>query len=141
MSTSCAVTPSLNLRQAITAGEILRNSANSCVRLSILHLYLTIFCTTRFRVAVFAMMTTVACYWMISLLSLIFLCRPVAYLWDKSIKGGRCLDITATYLSVSVINLGLDLVVIALPMPTLWTLQMPLSRKVAISVIFALGLV
>ncbi|KAL6716937.1 hypothetical protein ACLMJK_004849 [Lecanora helva] len=80
-------------------------------------------------------------YWVISLLVFFFLCHPVAYEWNKDIRGGTCLDTVAAFYSISAINLGLDLVVVVLPMPILWTLQMPVSKKVAISLIFGMGIV
>ena len=129
----------LNDFKTIIAAEILRNSANSCVKLSMLHLYLTIFPTQRFRYAIFAMMMFVIGYWAISLLRMVFLCHPISYEWNKSIRGGTCLNTAAAYYSISGINLGLDLVVVMLPMPILWTLQMPISKKVAISMIFGMG--
>ena len=128
-----------NRFQTIIAAEVLRNSANSCVKLSLLHLYLTIFPMQRFRYVVFAVMMLVMCYWAISLLRMVFLCHPMAYEWNKSIRGGTCLNTAAAYYSISGINLGLDLVVIMLPMPVLWTLQMPIPKKVAISMIFGMG--
>jgi len=132
---------STDLNQAVVAAEVLRNSANSCIKLSILHLYLTIFPMQRFRYAIFAVMAVVICYWAVSLLRMTFICHPVAYMWDKKIKGGSCMNTTAAYFSISVINLGLDLVVTALPMPILWSLQMPTSKKVAVSMIFGMGVV
>lgn len=128
-------------QKALTAAEVLRNTANSCVKLSVLHLYLTIFPTRHLRYAILTVMIVVTCYWAISLLRMVFICHPVAYEWNKNIEGGTCLNTTAAYYSVSAINLGLDLVIIILPMPILWTLQMPIAKKVAISIIFGMGIV
>ncbi|KAL2058708.1 hypothetical protein ABVK25_001438 [Lepraria finkii] len=36
--------------------------------------------------------------------------------------------------------MALDLVIVALPLPTIWTLQMPLRRKIGVSFLFSLGL-
>lgn len=50
------------------------------------------------------------------------------------------MDVAAAYISAAMINLILDLIVIALPMPVLWTLQMALLNKIAISAIFGVGI-
>ena len=44
-----------------------------------------------------------------------FLCSPLAFNWDKSIAGGTCLNSWAASISVSIINLVLDIIVIASP--------------------------
>lgn len=68
-------------------------------------------------------------------------CHPVSLLWDKTIVGGRCADIVAAYQIVSGLNLLLDVIIILLPMPILWNLQMPASKKLAISAIFGFGII
>ncbi len=85
-------------------------------------------------------MTLVVAYWIGSIIRICFLCEPITYLWDKSVANGTCLNVIAAYLSVSGINLILDIVVVALPMPILWTLQMPKSKKLAISAVFGMGI-
>ncbi|KAL1981058.1 hypothetical protein VTN96DRAFT_3123 [Rasamsonia emersonii] len=68
------------------------------------------------------------------------LCTPFQYLWDKTIPG-TCINLPAAWLSVSIINMILDLIIIALPMPMLWNLRMPVSKKIAVSGIFSLGFI
>ena len=68
------------------------------------------------------------------------ICRPLAYQWNKSIKG-VCGDQTLSFLIPGVINLVLDLLIIALPMPVLWNLQMRTAKKIATSAVFGIGLV
>lgn len=84
-------------------------------------------------------MGLVMAYWFGSIIRLLFMCKPAAYLWDKRIAKGTCLNVNAAYLTVSGINLVLDVMVVALPMPIVWTLQMPRAKKVAITVIFSMG--
>lgn len=82
-------------------------------------------------------------YWAAIVLRIFFFCRPFAYNWDKSIPGGSCLDVPASYLRVgglSIVNLVLDVIVIILPLPILWNLNMATTKKVAISAVFGVGL-
>ena len=58
--------------------------------------------------------------------------------WKSTL--GNCKPIQhEEYASVSV-SMALDLVIVALPLPTIWTLQMPLRRKIGVSFLFSLGL-
>lgn len=90
---------------------------------------------------VYGVMALVMAYWLSTILRMFFLCSPFAYSWDKTIPNGTCVNLEAAYLSVSIINLILDIMVIALPMPMLWSLQMATSKKIAISAIFGMGAV
>lgn len=65
-------------------------------------------------------------------------CRPLAASWNPSL--GYCRPIQREeYASVS-IGMALDLSIVALPLPTIWKLQMPLRRKIGVSLLFSLGL-
>lgn len=67
------------------------------------------------------------------------LCRPFEYTWNKSISG-VCGSTQHAYLSIAIVNLVIDLSIVALPMPVLWGLNMPFKKKLAISGILCLGL-
>jgi hypothetical protein len=66
-------------------------------------------------------------------------CKPVQYNWDKSIPGGYCVDEEPAYLGAGISNLLIDVLVVTLPMPMLWRLQMPLKKKIGVSAMFGLG--
>ncbi|KAF7503657.1 hypothetical protein GJ744_003386 [Endocarpon pusillum] len=129
------------LTKTYFASEPLWVSANSCIKLSILHLYVRIFSVQKFRYAVYAVAALVVAYWASTFIRMFFLCSPFAFSWDKTIPNGRCIDVAAAYLSATIINLILDVMVIILPMPVLWRLQMPTGKKVGISAIFSIGAV
>ncbi|KAM0801784.1 hypothetical protein BDR22DRAFT_971982 [Usnea florida] len=125
--------------KAYYAAEPLWVSANTCVKLSILHLYKQLFPIRKFRIMVYAVMLLVVGFWTSTIVRMFFLCSPLAFYWDKSIKGGTCLNNYATSLSVSIINLILDLIVVALPMPMLWGLQVTTSKKIGLTTVFGIG--
>ena len=128
--------------QTIVAAETLRISANSCVKLSIMHLYLRIFPNKDFRYTVYGVMALTISYWGGTIVPILLLCSPGAYLWDQQGNLNRtCLNVSAVCLSASLINLILDIVVLGLPMPLLWTLQMPLSKRIAVMGVFSMGVV
>ncbi|KAI0538970.1 hypothetical protein GGR58DRAFT_466136 [Xylaria digitata] len=114
--------------------------AMTFARLSILSLYVHIFSLhTRFRVGCYILIAATT-LWGIAVFILLALdCHPFAFNWDKTIPGGYCVNIKASYLSAHVANLTVDSSIAFLPAPVLWGLQMPLRKKIAITVLFALG--
>ena len=52
---------------------------------------------------------------------------------------GVCGSNVEGVLATSAINLSVDLIIIILPMPMIWRLQMATRRKVAITITFGLG--
>ena len=68
------------------------------------------------------------------------ICHPLSFYWDQSVPGGWCGNEQIAYLVPGVINMGLDILIFGLPMPLLWHLQMPVTKKVVTSVIFGIGL-
>lgn len=69
------------------------------------------------------------------------LCRPIEFFWDPTIPGGVCGDRFLPFLLSSVFNLVLDFVIFILPLPVLWGLQLKTRRKLALTVVFGVGLV
>lgn len=111
------------------------------IKLSALDLYANIF-----RQPIFVMITRIvfgicAAAGIAFTLVRALICRPVAMNWDFSLaaQGGKCGDLHTMYLSLASIDLVLDLLVVFLPMPVVWTLQMAFSKKIAISAVFGLG--
>lgn len=67
-----------------------------------------------------------------------FLCRPVAKLWDPSIPG-ECMNPHDYWLSAAGINIGLDFLVLLLPLPSIMSLRLPRRQKICIVLVFLLG--
>ena len=66
------------------------------------------------------------------------ICHPFEYFWNKHIEGS-CGNEKLLVFASCVINLIVDLIIISLPMPLLWGLQMERSKKLGLCVIFGLG--
>ena len=110
------------------------------MKLSILDLYITIFPDLIFRRMCYLAITLTAGYFISVFLEAFLLCRPIAYNWDKTVPGGHCADLNLAYLIAGIMNLLIDALVVALPMPMLWRLQMPLSKKLGVTGMFSLGI-
>lgn len=85
-------------------------------------------------------MSLTVLYCLMVILVAFFSCTPFESNWNPSVKG-HCADQKSAYLAEGIINLVLDVGVIALPIPSLWTLQMPVHKKIGLMVMFSGGIV
>ena len=74
------------------------------------------------------------------LLATLLICSPVTYSFDKTTPGGHCGDLTSFELYTAILNLVLDFIIVTLPMPMLWSLQMRTKQKVGISIVLGIGI-
>ncbi|KAH7021451.1 uncharacterized protein B0I36DRAFT_425109 [Microdochium trichocladiopsis] len=69
----------------------------------------------------------------------IFLCNPVSFFWNR-FGEGQCGDFLAMICTLIATNALGDLIVMIMPMRTVWSLQMKKTEKIGIMSSFALGL-
>ena len=67
-------------------------------------------------------------------------CQPVAKAWDASIAGGHCLNLRPMWWCTFVFNLSTDLTLFLQPVPTIWHLQLPMTKRVGVIAMMSLGL-
>ncbi|PYH29350.1 uncharacterized protein BO87DRAFT_401406 [Aspergillus neoniger CBS 115656] len=118
--------------------QLLWAAANSCVKASILYLYIDLFPSKVFCRLCYGTLFTTAAYFTMVLLETFALCKPVQYNWDKSIEG-HCTGENIAYLVAGIVNLTIDTFIVILPMPLVFNLQLILSKKIAVSAMFSLG--
>ena len=114
-------------------------TANTFVKISVLHLYTRIFSTRTLAYCAYTIGAITMAYWLSTVLTAFLICRPFAFNWDKVIAKGHCGNSSAYYLSTGIVNLFIDIAIVVLPLPLLWGLQMKTSRKLALTGIFSLG--
>lgn len=116
-------------------------ASNTCVRISMLHLLYTLFWASNFtRRAVYILVAANLMYFTGVLIDFAAICRPFSFYWRSDIKG-RCGNIQLGLLVIAIFNLILDFLLILLPMPVLWKLKMPTTRKIGVSIVFSMGAV
>ncbi|GFN20583.1 hypothetical protein AtubIFM55763_005691 [Aspergillus tubingensis] len=110
-----------------------------CFKVSLLTSYLRIggFVAT-YRWSIIGVVIAVVCNQVIFTFLLTLACNPVAKQWDASLPG-TCIDTVASYYALAGTSLGFDIVIIALPLPVLWSLQLRQAQKIALMALFALG--
>ncbi|KAK7973371.1 hypothetical protein PG996_007598 [Apiospora saccharicola] len=68
-----------------------------------------------------------------------FQCRPLAYWWDRKIPGGVCIDTQLFFHAQAIPGIIMDCFIMGLPLSTIWGLQLPTAKRVALALIFAVG--
>lgn len=112
--------------------------ATVCVKLSVLLLYTRIFSTRAFRRWSYGLMAMVGCYFVAFMALFMTICEPIDQLWNP-VPDGKCRDTSIQEFTSVSFNLVTDLVILILPLPWLWGLQMPLRNKIAVSIMFCIG--
>ncbi len=69
----------------------------------------------------------------------IFTCMPRKKIWEPSTPG-RCVNNGIVVIITAAINVISDFSILVLPLSSIWGLQMPRKRKIALSAVFATGL-
>lgn len=142
MGKSCGAKESIFIDVSTTQGNFasvfLWVSATALIKLSILHLYVGVFAKPGFRMGVYVLATVIVAFWFSYVLAEFLICRPLAYNWDKTVKG-TCGNLTTQIIAVAVINAVLDFASAVLPMPVLWNLQMAFKKKIMLTGIFSLA--
>ncbi|KAK9442530.1 hypothetical protein VB005_03593 [Metarhizium brunneum] len=68
----------------------------------------------------------------------IFICVPVQKLWYPQIPG-RCINQVGTWISNAASTIFTDLVILLMPIPQIWKLQLRKTEKIGLTLAFSLG--
>ncbi|EAW07002.1 putative integral membrane protein Pth11-like [Aspergillus clavatus NRRL 1] len=81
-------------------------------------------------------------YWISCSIAFLVCCRPTSYYWTqyRDPSGGRCIfDLYPFYLGNAAANVVTDGIILMVPIPLVWRLQMRTTQKILVSSIFLLG--
>ncbi|KAL4735288.1 hypothetical protein BDV11DRAFT_208638 [Aspergillus similis] len=122
------------------AGIIAFYVSVSLAKLSILFFYLRIFITDSFKRIAYTMIFLCSAYGVGSVVASILDCMPPSYFWTRldGVSTGHCASQTA-FKVIPPINIALDVVVMALPLPLLARLNLPLQKKIRVLTMFSVG--
>jgi hypothetical protein len=113
--------------------------SNMLSRMSVVILYLRIFTTHWARVACWFVMAFLAANCVATVIAAQLECTPLAFAWDKSIKGGTCFDLLLWYKLTNIPNIIADVMIMVLPIRTVWGLQASTARKSGIAAVCLTG--
>ncbi|KAM0809787.1 putative Extracellular membrane protein CFEM domain-containing protein [Seiridium cardinale] len=128
-----------SILQLLYAGEIFYVVILCLAKSSLIFFYLRVFPGRTFRNVSYAVLGfTIVSSLIITFLTA-FSCRPVALFWNKDIKHGTCLNVTALGYANSGFAVAQDFLILALPLSMLPNLQIKLGRKLGVAFMVLLG--
>ncbi|KAK7957830.1 hypothetical protein PG988_012678 [Apiospora saccharicola] len=122
--------------------DMLYVHALSLLKTSVLCFYLRVFgkAPGGLRRLIQALLGVVGAWTLAFSLALAFVCHPLPFRWDPTIPGGSCGSQTAMYASLIVTNVVTNLIIMLLPMYTVWSIKMRGPEKIGLMACFALGM-
>ena len=101
-------------------GEVVYPLSLTFIKCSILCLYLRIFgINQKFKRARYGLLA-IAVAWGISVtVAAIFQCKPIAAAYDPRIVEKRCINVRDYFVATSILNVIVDVGILALPLPSL----------------------
>ncbi|KAK3690579.1 hypothetical protein B0T22DRAFT_516210 [Podospora appendiculata] len=107
-------------------------------KISILLMYYRIFRFPYFKKMAYAIGGFIIA-WVITITFLfIFICVPVEKLWFPDLPG-HCMNQVSTWIANAASTILSDLVILILPIPQVWSLQLRTTEKIAVTLAFCLG--
>ncbi|KAL3478514.1 hypothetical protein BJX99DRAFT_269193 [Aspergillus californicus] len=113
----------------------------SLVKPSLMVLYYRLFGTKKsIRIAIYTTAVIVWAWGFSIVLESFLLCKPIEFNYNPFLPGGTCGNRNAAFVAAGILNMITDFMVMLLPVPYIWRLQLPLGRKIGLLVTFCLGL-
>lgn len=116
--------------------------ALSMTKIAMLLLYLKVFPGQTFRQVCYVLVAICLAYMPATALATTFNCTPVSYQWTgwTGETEGHCFSFNTFAWAQSSINILLDLIIILLPIPQLWRLNMGKKKRIQLVLMFSVGL-
>ena len=109
-------------------------------KISILLLYRRIFATAAFRKATHIVGAACIVWGLIAILWMIFQCHPVSGIFNPDDTfTDKCFNLQAYYRGVSGAHMGLDIIILCMPLLMIQQLKLPTLQKIILCGIFMLG--
>lgn len=111
-------------------------------KISILFLYLRLFPEQGLRRQIKVCLGLCAATVVSLEIACIFKCWPISFSWNywDGEHQGKCTSMAAQGWANSGLNTFADIVVLVLPLPTIWKLRLPMEKKLSIIAMFNVGL-
>ena len=123
----------------IWIGEIIYTTGLSFVKLSVVLFYFRVFGKIRFYRYILWVVAMLPIVWGIIINCMtVFVCVPVQSYWEGT-PGRHCLNNATGFLMAAITNILIDIIILLLPLPVLWRLQLSPTRKLAVVGLFVCG--
>ena len=124
--------------QGSIAAQVIYATGIVPMKLSLIFLYRRIFPNRWLHIVLWVLGGVIICMAIAADCLAVFKCLPLKGIWDHTIKS-RCIDFTVWIVIHASHNVVTDFMLLCLPMPLVWRLNMSRTRKIQVSGIFALG--
>lgn len=116
------------------------------IKLSLFVLYIEVFGLLQWlRYSAYTGVILTGCFYFATMVAIIVLCEPTNGMsqlaYASAQASPKCSQSYMVVLAQGIINVISDLYLIALPVPALWSLQMPLRRKLGVVAVISTGLI
>lgn len=128
--------------QLLWINEFIYTNAIPSVKMSVILTYHRIFSVHRFNYMLYFCTFLVMGWWLGVLITTSVQCRPYSHLWEQLVDPtakGMCIDTYAFFLGNGIAEAATDFIILAVPIPLVWKLRMPMAQKIAVIGIFLLG--
>ncbi|KAI0908786.1 hypothetical protein F4823DRAFT_466718 [Ustulina deusta] len=120
--------------------QITYKTSINLTKSSVLLLYLRIFNGVKwFRRTCLILLAVVALYCIAVILVTVFQCIPVAAAFDKTITNKVCISNGDFWFANAGFSIASDIIILTIPMPLVYSLQIPRVQKAALIFVFTLG--
>ncbi|KAF4125908.1 integral membrane protein [Geosmithia morbida] len=132
------LTEKLNFGKIFLANQFTYFVLCPTLRISILFFYRRIFSTPLFMHISAGLIALITLWGIGIFLTCALQCRPLKASWDPRVEA-TCIDTNTFFIVNQVFNVVMDFVMLALPLPIIWSLNRNWREKLALSGIFLLG--
>lgn len=128
----------LILKQTEVAGTVFYGWSMALGKLSILAMLACIFTLHRkwFKISIYFWATWTVLWWTASWFIIFLECRPLSTNWGVPTQ---CRPTFRAGVIFAVFNSVSDVAILILPQPMIWQLQLPISKKIGLSLVFLFG--
>lgn len=94
-----------------------------------------------FRKVTMIFVVVIICWTVSFFFATIFQCIPISTFWNYFFwdAGSKCFHVYDFYLGITVSDLITDVLILALPIPLVWRLQLPVKQRIAVGGMFLTG--
>ncbi|KAF2736157.1 hypothetical protein EJ04DRAFT_401020, partial [Polyplosphaeria fusca] len=133
--------PEGGLLRSLFAQEIYYYLVHWVIKSSFLVFYFRLSSQRNFRIAIWAGIALNTVMLIYNELISILQCDPVAAVLEPmKYPDAKCIERLIVFFTPAGFNVLVDIYILALPIPTIWRLQMPLRRKLAVLSVFSFGI-
>jgi hypothetical protein len=107
----------------------------------VVRLYLRIFQSHKwFKYSLWLISGLIVIFFLLTFFLVIFQCNPPAAAFDFTITNAKCISIKDFFYASGSVNVITDLLLVALPMPLVWQLNLNVRKRLLIIFLFSLGI-